>query len=151
MKIWKELYAAAFLSTVVLLVFMAGCGGDRGDQRFGTAIDHQATKVTLAELVAKPEAYEGQNVIVEGQFAGGCGDGDFYFKDKFEIIEADPPAPEVLSLQKGTPIRLYGRVKVRRTGSMDVAEKGETAEGTDAKEVAEVDVKIAGRGIEVIR
>ena len=151
MKTGKEPYVAAFLSTIVVLVFTAGCDGERGEQRFGTAIDHQAAKVTLAELVAKPEAYDGQHVIVEGQFAGGCGDGDFYFKDKFDIIEADPPAPEVLSLQKGTPIRLYGRVKVRRTGAVDAAEKGEIAEGTDAKKEAEVQVKIAGRGIEVIR
>lgn len=151
MKTGKELSTVAFLSTVLLFVSTAGCNGERGEQRFGAAIDHQAAKVTLAELVAKPEAYDGQHVIVEGQFAGGCGDGDFYFKDKFEIIEADPPAPEVLSLQKGTPIRLYGRVKVRRTSAGDVAEKGEAAEGTNAKKEAEVQVKIASRGIEVIR
>lgn len=151
MKAYREKSAVAVFCATLLLLFMAGCGKAGGEQRFGAAIDPQAATVTLAELVAKPDAYEGQNVVVEGQFAGGCGDGDFYFKDKFEIIEADPPVPEVLSLQKGTPIRLYGRVKVRRTGAVDAAEKGEAAEGTDAKKEAEVQVKIAGRGIEVIR
>lgn len=154
MKRWKELYAAAFLSTVVSLVFTAGCGKAGGEQRFGAAIDPQAATVTLAELVAKPDAYEGQNVIVKGQFAGGCGDGDFYFKDKFEIIEADPPAPEVLSLQKGTPIRLYGLVKVQRTSAHAAEEQGEAARREEAREEAgagQVYVKIVGKGVEVIR
>ncbi|MBI4333676.1 MAG: hypothetical protein HY673_20625, partial [Chloroflexi bacterium] len=119
-----------------------------GKPRFGQAIDPQAIRVTLAELVAHPETYEGKNVVVEGEFAGRCGDGDFFFKDQFELIEADPPQPEVCKLKKGTKIRLYGLVKVHRTSEPD--EKGEAAEKLEAGEKkGQAYVKIVGKGVEV--
>ena len=114
-----------------------------GEQRFGEAIDPKAPKVTLAELVAKPNTYAGQNVVVEGHFAGACGDGDFFFKDKFDIIEVDPPKPEACNLKKGTRVRLYGLVKV--SGGSESAEKTETGEKREAT------VKIAAKTVEVIK
>jgi hypothetical protein len=147
MKPWRQPYAVTFL---FMLVFTAGCNRAGDEQRFGAAIDPQATALTLAELVAKPDAYEGKNVVVEGQFAGACGDGDFYFKDKFEVIEADPPSAELLRLKKGTPIRLYGRVKVQRSGGQEAEEQGE-AVTREAAGAGQVYVKIAGKGVEVIR
>lgn len=114
------------------LVLAIGCQTAAAGQRYGQEIDPKAPKVTLAELVAKPDTYEGRDVVVEGQFAGKCGDGDFYFKDKLEIIEADPPKPEVNLLKKGTAIRLYGLVKVRR-GAGDPS------------------VHIVGKGVEVVK
>lgn len=122
-------------------------------KRFGVPIDPNAPKVTLAELVAKPEPYEGKYVVVQGHFAGACGDGDFYFKDKFEIIEADPPDPEVNSLKKGTPIRLYGLVKVHRSGSGEAekGEEGEKKERGEKEKKRQVYVKIVGKAVEVIK
>ena len=113
------------------LLLAIGCQTAVAGQRYGKEPESKTPKVTLAELVAKPEAYEGKDVVVDGHFGGTCEDGDFYFKDKVEIIEADPPAPEVNSLKKGTPIRLFGLVKVRR-GSGDPT------------------VKIVGKGVEVL-
>lgn len=114
------------------LVLAIGCQTAAAGQRYGQEIDPKAPKVTLAELVAKPDTYEGRDVVVEGQFAGKCGDGDFYFKDKLEIIEADPPKPEVNLLKKGTAIRLYGLVKVRR-------------------DAGDPSVHIVGKGVEVLK
>ena len=136
----------------LLFSFMTGYSFAAGKKQFGETIPPTATKVTLAELVAKPESYEGKDVVVEGYFAGACGDGDFFFKDKFEIIEADPPKPEVCSLKKGTPIRLYGLVKVHRKGSIsEVKEKGEAPEGKAEEkepEKGEVYITIVGKGVE---
>ena len=109
-----------------------------GDNKFGVSIPADATKATLAEIIAKPDAYAGKDVVVEGAFAGACGDGDFFFKDKFDMIEADPPKPEVCSLKKGTRIRLYGLVKIR----------GGSEEGSEKKEVS---VRIVGKAVEVIK
>ena len=120
------------LSVLAGVVLAIGCQTAAAGQRYGQEIDPKAPKVTLAELVAKPDTYEGKDVVVEGQFAGKCGDGDFYFKDKFEIIEADPPKPEVNLLKKGTAIRLYGLVKVHR-GAGDPS------------------IKIVGKGVEVVK
>lgn len=114
------------------LALAIGCQAAAAGQRYGKEPEPKTPKVTLAELVAKPDAFEGKDVLVDGQFGGTCEDGDFYFKDKLEIIEADPPTPEVNSLKKGTAIRLFGLVKVRR-GSGDPT------------------VKIVGKGVEVLK
>jgi hypothetical protein len=114
------------------LLLAIGCQSAAAGQRYGKEPESKTPKVTLAELIAKPDAYEGKDVVVDGQFGGTCEDGDFYFKDKLEIIEADPPTPEVNSLKKGTAIRLFGLVKVRR-GSGDPS------------------VKIVGKGVEVLK
>lgn len=136
------------LLTALGVLLAAGCGQVAGKPRFGQAIDPQAIRVTLAELVAHPETYEGKNVVVEGEFAGRCGDGDFFFKDRFELIEADPPQPEVCELKKGTKIRLYGLVKVHRTS--EPGEKGEAAEKLEAGEKkGQAYVKIVGKGVEI--
>ena len=111
----KLMLTLSALTAMAVLSLTAACS--KGKERFGGAVDQNAPKVTLAEVIAKPEAYDGKNVIVDGQFSGACGDGDFYFKDKFDIIEADPPSPDVCTrLKKGTPVRLYGLVKARRAG-----------------------------------
>ncbi len=143
----------ALLLAVLSLSLSARLPGAEG-KRFGAPIDPKAPKVTLAELVAKPELYEGKYVVVQGQFAGACGDGDFYFKDKFEIIEADPPKPEVNSLKKGTPIRLYGLVKIHRSGSGEApgkGEEGEKKERSEKEKKGQVYVKIVGKAVEVLK
>lgn len=148
--------AGRCLLAALSLVLVAGCGKTAGKQHFGEAADPKAPRVTLADLVARPEAYEGKDVVVKGTFAGACGDGDFYFKDKFDLIEADPPDPKVCSLTRGTPIQLYGLVKVRRKSSGETAEERirEAAERKEAggkAEESEVSVKIAAKGVEVLQ
>ena len=133
------------LALMTVLVLLAAGSTMAQQKRYGDAIDPKAQKVTLAQLVAKPDAYAGKLVVVDGTHGGACSDGaDFYFKDKFDIIEVDPPsaASEVVQLKKGTHVRLYGIVKVRHSSS-EAAEKGEK------KEAGEAEVRIAAKGVEI--
>ena len=135
---------AITLAMMALALLIAG-GAIAAQKRYGEAIDPKAPKVTLAQLVAKPDAYAGKAVIVEGMHGGACADGaDFYFKDKFDIIEVDPPSasPEVVQLKKGVRVRVYGIVKVRHSAT-EAGEKGEK------KEAGEAEVRIAAKGVEV--
>lgn len=147
-----------------LLMVASGCSRTKSGQRYGAPIDLGAPKITLAELVSKTEVYSGKNVVMDGQFAGKCGDGDFYFKDKFDIIEADPPDPKVCLLNKGTGVRVYGVVKVRATeadeanepnevketgkGRREANEATETKEGSN-EDHAEHTVRLAVKGVEI--
>ena len=130
--------AGLCLLAALLLSLAAGCGGT-DKRQFGEAADPNAAKVTLSELVAKPEAYEGKTVVVDGKIAGGCSDSCLLFKDKFELIEAESPPPGIARLKKGTPIRLYGLVKVQRS---DAGGKSAPPETT---------VRIAAKGVEVLK
>lgn len=151
--------AGAALCAALWIVLGAGCSQAGEPRRFGSPIDPKAPKVTLAQLIAKPDVYEGKDVVVEGQFGGACGDGDMFFKDKFDMIEADPPTSKVIGLKKGTKIRLFGLVKVRRTSGAKEDEKAEAGEKKNAehkmrgaKEAkGEVYVRIVGKGVEVIK
>lgn len=143
MKQWRNMFLVT-LSWGLFFLAISGCNA-ADKQLYGKAFDAKAPKVTLAQILAKPGDYEGKDVIVEGQFVGKCGDGDFFFKDKFDIIEADPPDPKVNNLKKGTPIRLYGLVKVHR----NEAEK-ENKEEKESEE-SEATVKIVGKGVEVLK
>ena len=138
---------AMFLGTFISLVLAVGCSKTTSHQHFGEAIDPNAPKITLAELVAKPQTWDGKTVVVDGQFAGKCGDGDFYFRDKFDIIEADPPDPKVCLLNKGTAVRVYGLVKTRTTAANEASEAGEPKEA--GKSHSDVTVRLAVKGVEV--
>ncbi len=135
--------------TIMAVSILLAVGCTLGQKRhFGAAIDPKAPKVTLAELIAKPDAYAGKMVVIDGTHGGACADGDdFYFKDKFDIIEAVPPTPEVMQLKTGARVRLYGLVKVRSSGSDEAAEKNEADE---KKEAGDVDVRIIAKGVDVL-
>ena len=129
----KSLKTVGLLFSLSLMLITGACNRAKDNQHFGKDYDKSAPKVTLAKLIAEPETYNGKNVIVDGHFAGNCGDGDFYFKDKFDIIEAEPPVPDVCLLSNGTPLRLYGLVKARHS------------EGSEAL------VRIVAKGVEVVK
>lgn len=154
MKNWTGHIRSLLPCLLLGLLSATDCAGEGKRQLYGDAIDPKAPRATLADLIAKPEAFEGKDVVVDGIFAGACGDGDFFFKDKVDIIEADPPKPEVCALKRGTPIRIYGLVNVHRTPAGEAGEKGEG----DAKEKAEeesqpgeVYVRIVARSVEILK
>lgn len=125
-------YVGSMLVAVALLMVVAATLA--AQQRWGEAINPKAPKVTLAQIVDKPGVYDGKTVVLEGTHGGACADGeDFYFKDKFEIVEATPPSPQVMQLKKGTRVRVVGVVKVRKKSSGDT------------------DVKIVAKGVEVLK
>jgi len=130
-----------FAIALGVLVVTVACNTAETGTRYGDPIDPAAQKVTLADLVKNPDQYEGKIVVVDGEYGGKCAgdDGDFYFKNRFDMIEADPPTPKVIDeLQKGMQVRLYGTVKVRR----GTAEPGGPA--------PEAHVKIAAKGVQVL-
>lgn len=87
---------------------------------YGKKIPDEVVRTTLSALTANPIAFDGKDVVVEGWFAGMCSDGeDFYFKDKTEIVEADPPSAEVMKIKRGTKLKLYGHVKVSHVTATD--------------------------------
>lgn len=125
----------------------------QGSEHFGKPIDSAAPKVTLDQLVAKPLAYEGKKVVVEGRFAGPCGDGDFYFRDRKTTIEVDPPqgkAKEVNALKKETPIRVFGLVRMVTKDLEEKSDRRKKEGKAEEHEEAEAPVKIIAEGIEVM-
>lgn len=113
---------------------MIGAQSLRAGERVGEAIDAKAPKITLAELLAKPDDYAGKAVVLEGNFGGKCCESDFFFKDKVDMIEVTPPAGDAkMSFKVGAPIRLYGNVDVRPGSGSDESTVTVAAKGIEAK------------------
>lgn len=123
----KHLKVIAFLAVLVVVLPLAAAG----KKQFGEVADAKAQKVKLAELVAKPADYDKKTVVIDGNYAGACGDGDYFFVDGEEVIEFVFPTEEITTLKKGTPVRLFGTVVVHR------------------REGGETHVGVEGRGLEV--
>lgn len=123
----KSFSVPAFLAVVLVVLPLQGAG----KKQFGEAADPKAGKVRLADLVAKPSAYDKKTVVIDGHYAGACGDGDYFFVDGEEVIEFVFPSDEVTSLKKGTPVRLFGTVVVHH------------------REGGQASVGVEGRGLEV--
>ena len=129
---------------LAVLLIPAGAQAGKKPQRFGEPIDPKAPRVTLAQLLKDPTRHEGKSVVVEGLYAGACGDGDFFFKDRFDIIEAFPPNDAMMkACKKGDRIRLYGTVKVRR--------EEESAQESKEEKKEEATVVILGKGVEIVK
>lgn len=75
-------------------------------------------KATIAELLAKPEAYAGKVVVITARLAGSCTeDGCLTLKDKFDVIEGMPPAGGFKKEPKtGATLAVTGTVKVKGEG-----------------------------------
>ncbi|MBL9188327.1 MAG: hypothetical protein JNK23_12655 [Opitutaceae bacterium] len=75
-------------------------------------------KATIAELLAKPEAYAGKDVVVIARLADFCtDDGCLTLKDKFDVIEGHPPARGFKKTPKtGATLAVTGTVKVKGEG-----------------------------------
>ena len=76
-------------------------------------------KVTIAELLAKPDAYAGKQVTVRARLAGMCADdGCLTLKDKFDVIEGVPPEGGFKKNPKvGSTLSVTGTVKVKGEGN----------------------------------
>lgn len=75
-------------------------------------------KATIAELLAKPEAYVGKDVVVIARLADFCtDDGCLTLKDKFDVIEGHPPASGFKKNPKtGATLAVTGTVKIKGEG-----------------------------------
>lgn len=76
------------------------------------------TKVTIAELLAKPDSYAGKQVSVKARLADVCAsDGCLTLKDKFDVIEGKPPAGGFKKTPKaGAMLNVTGTVTVKGEG-----------------------------------
>ena len=76
-------------------------------------------KVTIAELLAKPDAYAGKQVTVKARLADVCAsDGCLTLKDKFDVIEGKPPAEGFKKIPKaGAMLNVTGTVTVKGEGN----------------------------------
>lgn len=76
------------------------------------------TNVTVAELLAKPDAYAGKQVTVKARLADVCtADGCLTLKDKFDVIEGKPPAAGFKKTPKvGSTLNVTGTVTVKGEG-----------------------------------
>lgn len=74
--------------------------------------------VTIAELLAKPDAYAGKQVTVKARLADACtADGCLVLKDKFDVIEGKPPAESFKKTPKvGSTLNVTGTVTVKGEG-----------------------------------
>lgn len=87
------------------------------NKQFGTPIPKETQTVTLSEVVKHPELYKGKTLTVTGTLGDLCADGeDFYFKDKFELIEVVPPRGVTLPYKdmRNAKTRVYGKVTTRK-------------------------------------
>lgn len=98
-----------------ILAFLFAFGGN------AFAADKAAAapaKVSIAELLAKPDAYAGKEVTVKARLADICAtDGCLTLKDKFDVIEGKPPAQGFKTTPKvGSTLNVTGTVTVKGEG-----------------------------------
>ena len=135
---------------VTLILFFVGCSNKQkpGTQSssaveyklLGAKPDSSVPKMKLEQLLKTAGDFKGKNVVLEGVYGGACGDGDYYFKDKFDMIEFSlNQGSDIEKLKVGTPIRLYGRVIVHVSGKKEAKEENESREAT---------VSVEGKGVE---
>ncbi len=140
---------AALMTAAVLW----GCS--KGKETIGQPIDPQAKVVRLQEVLSNPQAYDGQTLVIEGNFSGVCCASDFIYKDGLAstevLVSKECPMPEA---KAGSRMKVLGTVLVKteaheEQGESSESHEGEATEGQAAETGTEV--RIAAKGIEVIR
>lgn len=112
MKHWRTIVVASFGMWAAVALAANG--------QFGEVAPKGTPTVALAELVQHADSYKGRVLQVTGTLGDLCADGDdFYFKDKFELIEVVPPRGDALpyAAKKNAPLVVYGTVNVRHRGN----------------------------------
>lgn len=105
--------------TAMLALLLAFAGNSFAADKKAAAETNAPINVTIAELLAKPDAYAGKQVTVKAQLAGMCaGDGCLTLKDKFDVIEGVPPEGGFKKNPKvGSTLNVTGTVKVKGEGN----------------------------------
>lgn len=99
-------------------LLLAFAGNSFAEDKNASGTNAVPEKVTIAELLATPDAYAGKQVTVQARLAGVCaGDGCLTLKDKLDMIEGLPPAGGFKRNPKaGSVLNVTGTVKVRGSG-----------------------------------
>lgn len=103
---------------VMLALLLAVAGNSFAAEKKAADTNAAPTKVTLSELLAKPDAYAGKQVTVKARLADVCAsDGCLTLKDKFDVIEGKPPAQGFKKAPRvGTTLNVTGTVAVKGEG-----------------------------------
>ena len=101
-----------------LAFFMALTGNSFAADKAAASTNATPAKVTVGELLAKPDAYAGKLVTVKARLAEICAsDGCLTLKDKFDVIEGLPPEGGFKKNPKvGSTLNVTGTVKVKGEG-----------------------------------
>ena len=112
---FKAIKAQSGGIVALLVLFLAFAGNSFAADKKAEA----PTKISIAELLAKPDAYAGKQVTVKARLADICtGDGCLTLKDKFDVIEGKPPAQGFKKTPKiGSTLNVTGTVTVKGEGA----------------------------------
>ena len=104
--------------TALLAFFLAFASSSFAADKKAAETNATPAKVTIAELLAKPDAYAGKDVTVKARLADVCAaDGCLTLKDKFDVIEGKPPAEGFKKTPKaGAMLNVTGTVTVKGEG-----------------------------------
>jgi len=102
----------------LLAFFLAFASSSFADDKKPADTNTAPAKVTIAELLAKPDAYAGKQVTVKARLADVCtADGCLTLKDKFDVIEGKPPTEGFKKTPKvGSTLNVTGTVTVKGEG-----------------------------------
>lgn len=137
----------AFILNIIGFTVLIGVAACSDSSVSKAKLDPAIPDVSLSELVRNPAPYAGKSVTVSGRFAGMCADGaDFFFKDKFDIIEVIPPADGLpQGIVMGTPLKVQGKVTVRSEHAETSPHPGEKADSKESE------VKVVAVVVQIVR
>ena len=102
----------------LLAFLLAFASSSLADDKKAADTTSAPASVTIAELLAKPDAYAGKQVTVKARLADSCtADGCMVLKDKFDVIEGKPPTEGFKKTPKvGSTLNVTGTVTVKGEG-----------------------------------
>jgi hypothetical protein len=126
------------LGLTLAATLLAACG--QKDQ-LGQPIPSSVGPVKLADILADPDAYKDEEVLLEGNYSSYCCASDFSYKEGLDAIEVAPAGFASPKAERGRPLRIYGVVRVGER-----AEEEEEAESEE--EEVHHGVYIEAKGVE---
>ncbi len=94
--------------TVAAGLILAGCGGM---QTVGTPAGADTPATSLAAVLASPEKYAGQTVVLKGTLAAQCAAlCDFTYAEDGRSVMIYTPDPKPPRIQNGQPVRVTATV-----------------------------------------
>ncbi len=116
---------AVVLAALLAAVWETGCGSAKQAPVYGREIPGDMPVTTAAEIMARPEAFEGKDVLVSGKVTSECPSGGWiWVRDESGDIYVNMHPTNVFIPQKvGTNVRAMGKV-VLESGSAQVVGYG---------------------------
>ncbi|MFW5785252.1 MAG: hypothetical protein ACOCW1_03615 [Chitinispirillaceae bacterium] len=103
----KLFYIISFTAIAVLLSF---CGSSKSES-MGTEIPKDSKVVKLADVLAAPDDFHDQNVVMEGIVSGQCASlCEFMYKEGAEVVEIFPKGFTLPKLKIGSKVRMYAQI-----------------------------------------